>query len=840
MHRCTVHSCANGLRTLIWRRAEVPVVSVQVWVETGSMYEGEYAGSGISHLLEHMVFKGTSEYSAADLNEEVSSLGGLWNAYTSTDRTVFHIEGPAEHWRSFLHILTQLTFHPTFPEEEWEREREVIRREMEMYRDDPESNSYAALVETLFKRHPRRFPVIGERAAFDALTSDDMRRYYEERYTPGNMFFCIVGDVDAPAVAAAVEEEVAGWEPRRTCALPPLPAEPRQWGPRVHRREFPQSTSSLMLAWRIPEVNHPDMAPLTLLSWILGQGRAAWLYREFHDDRALVHDIATMLLPHHGGEGAFVVDMDVDRAERDRVRDAILAYVEELSQADYAEGLRRAMRQLRVRHMKALSTVQGAADLLGGFWRHARNTHAYEEWRSALEQVSPADLQRVARDYLQPQRLAEVSVDPVGSLAAETDDEQASEKRPPRVTRFENGVRCITRVDRRAPMVYVTVAVAAGCRAEQVENAGVCTLMAECMPRGSASYSGEKIATLVENAGASLHSVAGNNTVLLSLRCLAEDAPTMLELLAEVALHPSFPEDAVQTAKEDMLVNIEEEEESPVGVAFRRLRALCFGDSSYGHLPSGTRESVASLSRASVQEMHARLFCGQNIVVSLVGDIDQESIEAQVHRLFSEAPAGECMRFCPTPPQRAGELSVPGPEQKEQAVLALAVPSLALDHEDLPLLMLLDEWCQDMAGPIYSEIREKQGMAYHASSGLLMGVDAGCLFFELETSPQLLPQARVALSAVLAELAEHGMPQEALERARATALSSRLLASQSAARLSSDMAVDEALGLGAEHSVRVLEALRHVSAEQMRAFMRRILAPEGVRSWVSVCPASQD
>ena len=263
MRHSIVHTCGNGLRVLVWPRRGAPVVSAQVWVETGSMLEGAaYAGSGISHLLEHMVFKGTAEYSASQLGEAVSALGGLWNAYTSTDRTVFHIEGPAAHTESFLHILAQLTLHPSFPAEEWEREREVIRREMDMYRDDPNDASYRALIETLYKKHPRRLPVIGERAAFDALTPEDMKRYHAERYLPAHMFICVVGDVEPAAVIAAAEREFGAPSKQRAGELPQLPEEPRQWGPRVHRCEFAQPTSTLMLAWRIPEASHPDMAAL--------------------------------------------------------------------------------------------------------------------------------------------------------------------------------------------------------------------------------------------------------------------------------------------------------------------------------------------------------------------------------------------------------------------------------------------------------------------------------------------------------------------------------------------------------------------------------------------------
>ena len=835
MHRTQVYTCASGLKVLTLPRHEAPVVAVHVWVETGSVQEGRYAGSGISHLLEHMVFKGTQEYSAAELNESVSALGGLWNAYTSTDRTVFHIDGPAEHWRNFLHILTQITLHPSFPAEEWEPEREVIRREMDMYADDANDASYRALIETLFLKHPRRLPVIGERAAFDALTPEDMRRYHAERYVPANMFICVVGDVDPAEVARAAEEETAllhSAAPEKIA----LPKEPRQWGPRLHRREFARSTSALMLAWRIPEADHADMAALSLLSCILGDGRSAWLYRSFHEDRAMVHDIATMLLPQSPGEGALVVEADVDRPRRDAFRQALLEWVAELPNMDFSHALKRALRQLRVRHLKTLSTVQGAAETLGGFWHHFRNVGAYEEWRAALEQVTPQELQRVARTWLSPERLTEVSVDPLGSNPAEPLAEAAAAASQPRTLCLPNGLRCVVRTDKRLPMVYASLAVAAGCRVENSENAGICALMAECMPKGTATRTGEQIAAQVEDLGGSLHCQAGNNTLLFSLRCLAEDAPTMMELLADVALHPSFPDSAVQTAREDMLADIQEEEEDPVGLTFRRLRELCFGRVSYGLSPGGYAEGVRSLTREDLVTMHSALMRGGNAVLALAGDIEPEQVEPLLVRWFAAMPEGQGLPPVDTPSQRPADAHIPTPDGKEQAVFALAVPSLPLGHPDYEALLLLDEWCQDMAGPVYSEVREKRGLAYHSSSGLLQGVDVGCLFFSLETSAELLPQARATMEAVLARLAEEGMPPEALERARATALSARMLAYQSLARVCGSTAVDTLLGLGCDYAERSLRALAEVSHEQMQSLIHRLLGSGSVRTCLTLMP----
>ncbi len=826
---------ANGLTTLVSPQHAFPLVSIQFWVQTGAVHEGAHLGAGLSHLVEHMVFKGTREFSGRELNERVPALGGQWNAYTSTDRTVYYIDGPAEHWREFLHLLTELVFRPNFPEEEFACECDTIRREMAMYEDDPQDCSYRALINTLFKAHPRRLPVIGSRSAFDALTREDVLRYHRERYVPSNVFISIAGDVDADEAFAAIEAEAASLPAAAASALPALVREQRQWGPRLHRCEFAQPTSTLMLAWRTPNALHPDAAALTLLSAILGDGRAAWLYKRFHDEQSLAHDISIALIPDREGEGAFVIEADVEREQRDALRDALLAYVAtlaELPEEVWAAALARALRQLRRQRLQTLSTVQGVATAQGLAWFLSRNLDCMQEWHAALNRVTPQELARVAARYFTPDRLVEVSVDPLGTNPPPEEDAAASPLGEACLHELPNGLRVVTRVDRRVPMVHAAVAVGAGCPSESAEKAGLNSLLSECLLKGTRSRTGAEVADALESLGGSLSSGAGNNSLSLSARCLAEDWPTMLELLADILQHPSFPAEAVETEKQAMISDILEAEEDPVSLAFRHLRQLSYGESSYGHVSGGTESSVRSLTRADLVDQHARLCCADNMVLSLAGDIEPEEVLARVQELFGDLPTGSPVSREATPAHGAGELQLPS--DKAQAVLAVSLPGLPVGDESLILQLIFEEWCRDMTGPIFTEIREKRGLAYYAAASSLLGVDAGSFYFYLGTAPESLAEAREVLEAEMARLAREGMPTEALERARATALASRTFARQSCRKLCAAAAIDTLLGLGPEHDERMSERLRHVGVEEVNALVSRLLDEKQPRAWVEL------
>lgn len=796
------------------------------------MHEEEYLGAGVSHLIEHMVFKGTAEYTGKRLNELVPELGGTWNAYTSTDRTVYYIDGPSEHWREFLHLLVQLVFHPTFPEEDYEREREVIRREMDMYKDDPQDASWRALIETLFKRHPRRIPVIGERAAFDRVSHADMLRSYRRRYTPGNVFVCVAGDVDAEALYRAVDEEMEQ-VPCVPHASVVLPQEPRQWGSRMCRREFAQPTSTLMLGWRVPHTLHEDAAALAILCAILSNGRSAWLYKKFHDEEGLVHNISMMSVPERSGEGALVIEADVERADRDAVREALLEYVRTLPQADYEEARCRTLCQLRTSRLRALSTVQGLATKLAMSWFLNRNLESSEEWESALKQVTNADLARVAATYLTEERLVEVSVDPMGSNPKEEEAEAEVGLGKPLVRTLSNGLKLLMRVDRRVPLVNATLAVRAGAPTETVATAGINSLMSECLLKGTTTRSAGELADVMENFGGSLSGDAGNNTLSLETSGPVEHLRTVLEVLADVALHPTFPADAVETEKKAMVADILDAEEEPLSLAFRRIRPLCFGTASYGNHRDGTVESVNGLSREHLQEHHRRIMLTGNVVLSVVGDIDPDEVEALAEEYFAAMPVGEAVVGVPTPSQKAADVCLE--MGKEQAVLVVGMPSVNATDEEQVLQLVFEEWCRDMSGPVFSAIREERGLAYYAAVVSLLGWDVGCMYFYLGTAPQQVKEARAALEEVLAALARDGMPADALERTCRTCMTAQLRSQQSARKQCRNMAVNALLGLGADFADRLPEQLQQLTPEKMHAYIRRVLAPEAIRTWVEVC-----
>lgn len=810
-----------------------PVISAQIWVETGSQHESALAGSGISHLLEHMVFKGTDSFTGEALSQEVQAAGGQWNAYTSFDRTVYYIDGPAKSLDLFLSALIEMVFRPSFPEEEYEKEKDVIRREIAMGLDDPDSVASQLLFRTSFQHDHRRHPVIGHRELFDAIRYEEMKNYHAARYRPHHSFLVLSGGFD-PAQARQIITRELDKGLRPPAAFPIVcPSEPRQIGPRRAQRTFAVPTTHLSLTWQIPGLTHADAPALDLLSVILGGGQASPLYRTIREEKNLAHSIGAYTWMPADGPGIFTAYAEVEPDKASTVEQEILAQIAFLTGSDLTRLMARAFRQVASQQFKTLTTASGRASDLASNWHSARDLNYTRSAIQHLAAVTEADLRRVISTHLREDNLSITSLVPEDLPEDNAPSDHTSENGEIIQHTLSNGLRIILQRDPSVPVVYSQSALLAGNLSETPATAGLNQLLSRVLTKGTTSRDALNIAETLEDLGASLRASAGNNTLMLSSYCLRDDLPTIIQLLGEVISEPSLPSDAIDRERSAMIAGIEELLEDPASRAFREMRAQLWGGEGYGIPSSGTLESLASVTRLSLSAHHARYFGASNMVCAFFGDLDPQETIIALEQSLGKIPSG----LSPSLPEviraKAGEHALK--LDKEQAVLAIGFPGLAQDDPRRFALELIDAYCSDMAGPLFTRIREELGLAYFVSTSQFLGLNTGLFAFYLGTAPEQLELARRELQSQIDQLVANGIPAAALERVKANTEAQEALRNQSPSSRARMAALDVLMGQSAEHHLTQSARLNAVTASEIHELAKELFA-EGKATIVTVSP----
>jgi zinc protease len=816
----TVETLPNGLTLILDPDPTAPVVSAQIWVATGSLHEDAHLGAGISHFLEHMVFKGTSDHDAETLADTVQAAGGHWNAYTSFDRTVYYIDGPADSLTTFMEVLTGLVFHPTLPESEFEKEKDVIRREIDMGLDDPDNAASRLLFNTAFHLDPRRHPVIGHRHLFDAIRYEDLTGYHRARYTPDRCHVVISGDFDADAVRETVlsltRDLTAG------CGREPLVAiDPPQLGPRRARDTFAIPTSRISFAWKTPALDHPDAPAYDVLAGILGRGRASRLHRKLREEMELALEISAFSWTGPGREGLLAVSADADPAKRDALVEAALSEVAAVAGSELEDDLAKAKRQIAASQFRSLTTASGRAADLASNWHEARDLDFTRRYLAAIHAVTAADVRRVAAT-LTEQRLNLTILDPLDAPAPARIAKAARTREEIRVHTLSNGLRLALVPDRRVPLVHLQAAVRGGLPSESPATNGLNQLLASTLSKGTLTRTAQEIAVTLESLGASISANTGNNALLVQASGLAPDLATIADVFAEVIISPSLPDDAIQREKASQLAGLEEALQDPLHTGFRTLREAIFSGDGYGLDALGTVETLTALDRSTLAAHHARHFNASNTTLVLAGDFDPDAALELLTEKFKAFKQGDAWS-APDSILAAGQ-DFTRHLPKKQAVLAIGFPGTTVSGGDRHALAMIQEYASDMAGPLFTRIREELGLAYQVGATQFLGYDAGLFTFYLATSPDQADLAHREILAEIAKIAVHGIPDEAFDRVRSTVLSGLAIQQQSPSSVARHVALDLLFGHPADQHRRLAAAYQALTPEQVRTTAARIFS----------------
>lgn len=400
--RYQITTLPSGLRIAIAELPHMASVSVGIWVGVGSRYEPA-ALNGACHFIEHMLFKGTARRTAKEISQAVEGLGGYLNAFTSEEMTCFHARAHADHFAELLDVLLDMLLHSEFAPGDVAKEREVIKEEVAMYRDQPQQYVHELLNATLWPDHPLGRSITGDEAALDRLDRGALLGWLRASYGPANTLIVAAGNVKHRRVMAAVARGTRAFRPGRLPKFAPVAA--GQSAPRVRLCTRQIEQTQMALGIRTCSRHDERRYALRLLNTILGENMSSRLFQLIREERGLAYSVYS--LPSHWDDcGDLVISAGLDAENLESVLRLALRELRRLREAPpTALELRRARDYVIGQMELGLESTDNQLNWLGEQLLGYGRIHQPAHIKRRLAKVTAAEIQTVARDFFRPERM---------------------------------------------------------------------------------------------------------------------------------------------------------------------------------------------------------------------------------------------------------------------------------------------------------------------------------------------------------------------------------------------------------------------------------------------------
>ncbi|MFH1791076.1 MAG: pitrilysin family protein [Candidatus Omnitrophota bacterium] len=778
------------------------LTAIQISVRAGSASESIYAGSGISHFIEHMVFKGSPETSKGELVKKIKSLGGYINANTGHDVTSYHVCVPDENAREALGFLSAAVMNPGFSGDEAERERSVILNEQRMYEDNPGSRVIKGLFSTAYKTHPYRFPIIGYPERLQALKREDLADYHGKFYVPNNMTVSIVGGMpEADALAAA--REVLGGYPRGPAPVTLGENEAPQGGARESVEYMQTGTGYFSIGYHTVAVADSDVFAADVLSVILGYGDGSRLNRRVVKEKELLYSVGAS---NYSGlyPGLFIIS---GTGEHGKIRAAVSEIGDEIrrvrEEGVSEEECRRAKALVESDYLHDLETVESMARLGAQGLMLTGDPDFAARYVEGVDAVEAGDVNNVARKYLSDSNRSVVFIespkesnpdDDGGALRHDTT--LSGELEPPCVLgrlpakaaigdsgeeaggdkNYEagikkklltNGIRVLLNRIPGLPLVSVTFAIKGGLLYEPGGLSGLSNITCSMLLKGTGKRDESEIRPFMEKLGGSIRSYSGMNSYGVTCDFMAGDTAAALDLLGDVILDPVFPEDELRKMKVNIQGDIDEDEDRAFSKGMLGLRKGIFGSHPYSRRIIGEKDSVGGMSREDIIEFYNKSLCGGDIVISVAGDFDEDAIMSALESCFggiTGAGAGLVPAVAAGKMKSKNEKTISMP--KKEAIYIIGFDGVTVKDEDRYPLEVLFTVMSGGGGRLFDSIRDNLGLSYSQGGSSVEGVQPGYCYFYVASDKGGVEKASAVLLEEIGKLRQDGITDAELTRAK--------------------------------------------------------------------------
>jgi len=856
----------NGLTVIVREQHAMPLVSITTHVKAGYFDEEDRVG-GISHVIEHMFFKGTEKRPVGAIARETKALGGTLNAYTYYDRTVFYTIVPAANAVAALDIQADALWHSSFDAAELKREIEVVLQENNRKLDNPSAVASEKLYATAFEQHRMKRWRIGTAEGLRALTRDDIVAYYEKYYRPSNVVLTVVGAVDREKVFAEIVR-LYGGQQNAPVERDPSPPEAAQTAMRYASQRGPIQQSRVALGFHGPAVLSDEARSLEVLAAILGTGRSSRLNQILRDEKNVITS-GSATLQAFRDFGYFEIDTETGKPVEAAV--AILAEVENVKRFGVsAEAVGRAKAAIAHDYFERFETVDGTGDELAyyealGDWKRSGT------YLSAIQRVTAETILAAARKYLVNTNLSvyeylpdsvprAMSVEDYKAAVLDKVDaavERRSETELPvsaQIPTQTSGQQAVSGTlvadmtgaiqrrailrgpdvyileDHRLPIVSFGIFFPGGRLYETAKNAGITELMLRSALRGTGKSDSANLSRRLENAGARIQIVNEPDFFGYVVNGLSGQMSQALEILLEVLQQPAFAEPQVVSERTLQLARIQSLRDDNSAFPVSLFMKTLFGEASYALPAIGTEAGIGKVTGTELREWFRNNQRQVLPTVVIVGDTRGTALIAPLtDALTNEDLEPRDIAAMPRLqiPRATGEVVEPVPRQ--QTAMVYGFPGVGRGSNDRPKLELFADLVSGLGGRFFEAIREKQGLAYTVRTTNVFNTRGGAVFTYTAFSPDKEKEVRAALDAEYEKLRKDGVTAEELRKAAEFAIGSHDIALQTRDAQVLEYARAVYSGAGVQSVARYSAGIQAVTLDDLKRAFQQYLDPGNLR-----------
>ncbi len=869
----------NRLIVLAAETHTAPVVSVQAWVKTGSIYEQEYVGAGLSHFLEHLISGGsTSTRTEAQSNTILGQIGAQTNAATSLDTVHYYINTASTYAHTAIDLLSDWMQNSLITQREYDRERSVVQREFEMGQGEPNRIMWKLTQQARYNTHPARHPTIGYLDQFLKISRNDIYDFYKRMYVPNNIIFVVVGDVDKQQV---VQQIATLWADAAPSPLPTIefPIETAQ-GTRALNGTADIDNPRLRLAWPGTRLGGEGDYALDLLAQILGQGESSRLVRTVRDQQRVVNTISSYNASFPWGEGFFGIDAEIaaknaavteDPEPRSapwvrEAKTAILAQVKRIvNHGVTGPELARAKRKTMASVIYSAQSAQALASRMARDLIGMKNPDYLNQYAQAIQAVTADEIQEAAAKFLQasnlicitllphptgqkPVPLARPAENPASSTTAvqnvpldnaalaeqllglapnrQNHDQTATDVQKIERYVLPNGMRLLVGRSSIVPAVALQMYQRGGLLSDPQGREGLANAMAAMRIKGTGSRTAQQIAQEIEDLGASLTSECGNNSIYSKAVCLSEDWDNTLALLADVTMNPIFPDDQWAKMQPRLIAAIERQTDTWYGELRQHFRRAYFGSHPWATSPLGRREVIESLTAEDLRAFHRKNLAASESVLVVFGDVEPHQVITRVRKLFDTLPEHSDRSFSPVRPTvpQSGvfQFKTSKPLAAVQIGFGPTVDRRSTDYAALAVLTgVLSRF---PSGWLEQELRGRgPGLVYAVGAGQFTGLVPGYFAVLFNTQTDAVEESIKRCQTVMARTRNMTVDASSLAAAKAKILTEEFLYKQTNSQRAADAALNELYDLGLDEPEKFRRNVEALDGDQIQAAAAKYL-----------------